>query len=195
MLSTSMSTLILFLYLLAHQAATPPAAAPIWLDRPLANWNAAGRTLPAPPPRQEPAAALERRCPSMAAASSTGEQALASAGWTPYRYFGRAIVQDDVEIVGGLAGADGMCRPAPYNVFVFVGGRFAGTLAPTVMTSRLDGASGAVQLNGAEIRVDFARYTATDPLCCPSSHVEVRYRIDRTTQGPVVVPVSAAPVR
>ncbi len=36
----------------------------------------------------------------------------------------------DGEVVLGRSGVDGMCRPLGYQGFVFVGGRFAGTLAP-----------------------------------------------------------------
>ena len=89
-----------------------------------------------------------------------------------------------------MTGADGMCRPVGYNIFVFVAGRFAGSLSPTVMTSRLDGSSSAVRIVGDHaITVDFSRYTSTDPLCCPSSHVVVRYAIDRSGSALVVVPI------
>jgi hypothetical protein len=87
-----------------------------------------------------------------------------------------------------MAGADGMCRPVTYNLFVFVAGKFAGTLSPTVMTSRLDGSSGMVELMPDGIDTEFSRYRATDPLCCPSSRVRVRYRIERSPT-PVIVPM------
>jgi hypothetical protein len=58
------------------------------------------------------------------------------------------------------------------------------------MTSRQDGSSGEVRVSPPEITVEFARYTAADPLCCPSSRVDVRFRIDRTPPGPTVVPVA-----
>jgi hypothetical protein len=114
---------------------------------------------------------------------------VSAAGWIPFQYFGKPFAQGDVEIVGGMTGADGMCRPAGYNVFVFVGGRHAGTLSPGPMTSRLDGASGDVRMPLPEIAVEFARYTEKDPLCCPSSRSTVRFRIDRTKVGVVVVPI------
>ena len=82
-----------------------------------------------------------------------------------------------------------MRRPSLYNLFVFVGGKYAGVLSPAPMTSRLDGSSGAVRLPLPNITAEFARYTASDPLCCPSSRVTVRYRVDRTAAGPVVAPV------
>jgi len=82
-----------------------------------------------------------------------------------------------------------MCRPSGYNVFVFVGGRYAGTLSPEPMTSRLDGASGDVRLALPQVVVEFARYTEKDPLCCPSLRSTVSFRIDRTKTGVVVVPI------
>ena len=103
----------------------------------------------------------------------------------------------NVEIIGGLAGADGMCRPTSYNVFVFVNGQLAGTLSPEPMDSRTDGSiGGAIRLAPDDtIDAGFARYTDKDPLCCPSSHVTVRYRIDRKVTPPVVVPVSVRVTR
>ena len=111
--------------------------------------------------------------------------------------FDRQIVQRDVEIVGGLAGADGMCRPTQFNVFVFVKGQLAGVLSPSDMDSRTDGSiGGGIRLAEDEtIAAEFARYTGVDPLCCPSGRVTVRYRIDRMASPPVVVPVSIQPTR
>jgi hypothetical protein len=100
----------------------------------------------------------------------------------------RTGVSDEVEVVGGMRAADGMCRPATYNFFVFVAGRFAGVLSPLPMTSRLDGSAGAVRLRLPQLTAEFARYASSDPLCCASSHVTVGYRIDRTPAGPVVLP-------
>lgn len=82
-----------------------------------------------------------------------------------------------------------MCRPETYNLFVFVGNRFAGTLSPMPMTSRLDGSSGAVRMPLPDITAQFARFSSTDPLCCPSGHVTVRYRVSRGAEGPVVAPI------
>jgi hypothetical protein len=111
--------------------------------------------------------------------------------------FDRQVAQRDVEIVGGLAGVDGMCRPVDFNVFVFVAGRFAGTLSPGDMSSRNDGSiAGGIRLADDDtIAADFARYAESDPLCCPSGRVTVRYRIDRKATPPVVVPVSVQATR
>jgi hypothetical protein len=110
--------------------------------------------------------------------------------------FDRQLVQRDVELIGGLAGVDGMCRPSAFNIFVFVGGTFAGTLSPADMYSRTDGSiGGAIRLADDDIAAEFARYADTDALCCPSGRVTVRYRIDRKVSPPVVVPVNARVTR
>jgi len=182
------------LFTTAVFAQTPE---PTWLDRPLSNWNKAATTLPRAVPNGETMAEMMKRCADMRTLRNTpGERALADAGWLPFPMFDRQIVQRDVEIVGGLAGADGMCRPVDFNVFVFVGGHFAGTLSPGEMSSRTDGSAGVVRLAEDDtIAAEFARYAEPDPLCCPSGRVTVRYRIDRKAVPPVVVPVSVQATR
>lgn len=167
-----------------------------WLDRPLKNWNVSGRAPQRAIPSGETIAEISKRCAMPPLMSTSGEQALAGAGWLPFHMFDRRIVQRDVEIVGGLAGADGMCRPTQFNVFVFVKGQLAGTLSPSDMDSRTDGSiGGGIRLAEDEtITAEFARYTGVDPLCCPSGHVTVRYRLDRTS-SPVVVPLTIQPTR
>ncbi|MFT3743381.1 MAG: LppP/LprE family lipoprotein [Pyrinomonadaceae bacterium] len=83
-----------------------------------------------------------------------------------------------VTVVNGMAGADGMCRPSLYNTFVFVGGRFAGTLSPTTMESRSDGSLSRATLNSPEnITAEFSRYRSSDALCCPSQTSFVTYSV------------------
>jgi hypothetical protein len=86
-----------------------------------------------------------------------------------------------------------MCRPLGYNVFVFVDGQFAGTIAPDSMDSRTDG-SGDVRFFATRdsITAEFQRYTPTDPLCCPSVTNTVFYQINRTRSGPVLEPQSVS---
>lgn len=163
----------------------------VWLDQPLANWNKARAPVPTAPAPEEPLKAVASRCRLTPPATGPAG-AIAAAGWLPFNYFGQPITQDNMEIVGGMTGADGMCRPTQYNVFVFVAGRFAGTLSPALMTSREDGSSGAVRLDPPGITVEFARYAPRDPLCCPSARAAVRFRIDRTAAGAVVVPIDVA---
>ena len=170
---------------------------PSWLDRPLLNWNTSGRALSRAMPNGETIVEISKRCAMPSLTGTPGERALANAGWLPFHTFDRQIVQRDVEVVGGLAGADGMCRPTQFNVFVFVNSQLAGTLSPSEMDSRTDGGiGGGIRLAEDEtIAADFARYTSADPLCCPSGRVTVRYRIDRTASPPVVVPVRMQPTR
>ena len=105
----------------------------------------------------------------------------------PFLHFDQELKQGDVTILDGMAGADGMCRPLDFHVFVFVAGRFAGTLSPAPMSSRLDGAASVVRLRQADtITAEFQRYTSTDALCCPSSRVTVTYTVDRSGKAPVV---------
>lgn len=188
---------VLLVLMLVSTAAFAQAPKPTWLDRPLANWNSPGRPLMRAIPRNGTIAETAKRCSLQVLRNTAGERALADAGWLPFHPFDRQIVQRDVEIVGGMAGADGMCRPIDFNVFVFVNGRPAGTLSPGVMASRTDSSiAGGIRLGGDEaITADFSRFTADDPLCCPSSRVTVAYRIDRTTTLPVVVPVSVRTTR
>jgi hypothetical protein len=166
-----------------------------WLDRPPANWNEGVTHVPQPPKADESAKALAVRCKLEVRRVSAGERALADAGWFPYLHVDRQLVQGDVEIVGGMTGADGMCRPMGFNLFVFVAGQLAGTLSPGPMSSRADGSIGPVRLaQDGTIAAEFARYSDKDALCCPSGRVGLRYRIDRGTP-PVVVPVSRQVIR
>jgi hypothetical protein len=173
-------------------AQTPPAS---WLDRPLASWNKAGDPTPAPPANpatSESRESIIKRCKLTPPRSTAAERAVDAAGWIPFWNFDQQLVREDVEIVGGMWGADGMCQPANYNIFVFVGGRFAGVLSPVPMTSRLDSSSGVVRMQPSAITAEFARYTSADPMCCPSSHVRVSYRIERTPGRSVVVATDVA---
>jgi hypothetical protein len=166
-----------------------------WLDRALASWNTAGDPVPIAPAADEAKQSVVTRCQLTPPRSTSAERAVDAAGWIPFWNFDQQLVREDVEIVGGMRGADGMCRPVLYNLFVFVGGRFAGVLSPTSMASRLDSSSGVVRLPLPIITAEFARYTATDALCCPSLRVTVRYRIDRTAAGSVVAPVEVRTTR
>jgi hypothetical protein len=181
--------LLVFASAMAASTFVAQTAARSWLDSALTNWNRSGATIPKPPAFDETTASIIKRCKLEPPRSTAAERAVEAAGWIPYWNFDQKLVRDDIEIVGGMRGADGMCRPGPYNLFVFVGGKFAGSLGPAPMISRTDGASGAVRIQPPNITVEFSRYTAKDPLCCPSSHVTGRYRIDRPAAGPIVAPV------
>jgi hypothetical protein len=182
-------------FLTAAAAYAQDMRASSWLDRPLVNWNKAGDKLPLPPADGERKQALIQRCQLTPPLVTPAEKEVDAAGWIPFWNVDQQLVRDGIEIIGGMMGADGMCRPARYNLFVFVDGRFAGVLSPTPMTSRLDGSSGVVRMALPLITAEFARYTPSDPLCCPSSRVTVRYRIDRTPAGTVVVPIDVRTTR
>ena len=183
--------------LIAVPSGTSAQDAPptTWLDRPLVAWNKGGDTVAQPPAAGEAASAVVARCKLQPPQTTAAEKALSTVGWIPYWNVDQQLVRDDVEIVGGMRGADGMCRPTMFNLFVFVGGRFAGTLSPAAMIARTDASSGVVRLAPPQIAAEFARYAKNDPLCCPSSRVTVRYRIDRGSDGPVVVPVDVRTTR
>ena len=168
-------------------AQAPPAS---WLDRPSRPGTRPGAIRARGSRDQnvnESRESIVKRCRLTPPRSTAAERAVDAAGWIPFWNFDRQLVRDDVEIVGGMRGADGMCRPASYNIFVFVGGRFAGLLSPTHMTSRLDSSSGVVRLQPSGITAEFARYTSSDPLMLSLLAREVTYRIDRAPSGPVVV--------
>ena len=175
----------------AGQSSDPPT----WLDRPLANWNTAGQAIPPAPDGKELKRDVIARCSLTPPRATPGERALDAAGSDPFWNVDRQLIRDDVEIVGGMREADGMCDPVTYNLFVFVAGRFAGVLSPVPMTSRLDASSGAVRMQLPVITAEFARYTGSDALCCPSSRMSVRYRLDTTPDGPVVVPLETRTTR
>jgi LppP/LprE lipoprotein len=166
-----------------------------WLYRPLTNWNTSGARVPTPPDGDEAIAAVIARCHLQPPRSTTAERAVDAAGWIPFWNVDQQLVRDDVEIVGGMRAADGACQPATYNLFVFVAGRFAGTLSPSPMTSRLDGSSGAVRIAVSTVSAEFARYMNSDSPCCPSSRVTVRYQIDRSPAGPLIVPLEIRTTR
>lgn len=171
--------------------STPPIE---WPDRPLTNWNQLGG--PIPPPATPAPAALATRCPPVQAVTSAAAAALSGAGWLPFLYFDRELVAGDVEVLGGMTGADPICRPMGYNLFVFVGGRFAGTLSPRPMDARADLSSGMVRLLPDEaLAVEITRYGPNDPPCCPSARDTVRFAVDRSRQAPVVGPVEARRTR
>jgi hypothetical protein len=181
-------------------------AAASWLDQPLSSWNQAV-TLPAAPAGSEAQSALAQRCGSTTLSASTTAEAVRKAGWVPFQHLDRALAREDVEVLGGMISASPGCEPTSFNVFVFVGGRFAGTLSPSVMTQNRDGVAGAVRIitpaepadgprRGSDaITAEFARYGPTDPECCPSSRVRVTYRIERTATRTTLVATEARQIR
>ncbi|MBV9355850.1 MAG: LppP/LprE family lipoprotein [Chloroflexi bacterium] len=172
--------------LLAWVPPSPALADGSWLDSPPANWNNAGMDIPAPDPAY--AAAGGPQCATLVPrpAATDADTALTDAGWT---LFSSYLGGWNTTIVRGLSGYDGMCRPMGYNAFVFVDGQFAGTISPTAMDSRTDGAGDVRYFASKDTLVaEFQRYGPDDPLCCPSNTTDVTYQISRTPAGPVLVP-------
>jgi hypothetical protein len=176
--------------------STALAQSSAWVDRVTEKWNTAGAGIPAPPASQEARAALAKRCASFVVTEGAAAAVIAKAGWTPFLHLDKQITRDDLEVVGGMAAATPDCQPAVFNLFVFTGDRFAGTLSPSWMSLARDGVAGAVRLTGPDtITAEFARYTATDAECCPSSIVRVTYRINRSGATPVLEAVESRRVR
>ena len=144
-----------------------------WLDKPLNNWNNGSGTVPNAPRTLAP---ISAQCQSQVRQpESLADRAVTRAGWS---LSGAAQTFGQVAVVTAMAGADGMCRPSLYNTFVFVNGRFAGTLSPTTMESRADGSLERATLVGPEsVTAEFSRYGASDALCCPSQKSFVTYSI------------------
>jgi hypothetical protein len=166
-----------------------------WLDRPLVAWSEAPGPVPPARAGTESQGALERRCGSSSLSASPAADAVRKAGWAPFLHFDRAIARTDLEVIGGMtAAATPGCEPTMFNLFVFVGGKFAGTISPMVMGQGRDGVVGAVRVTGTDaLTAEFARYTTKDTECCPSSRVRVTYRIERAQ--PTLVPIDLRTLR
>ena len=165
------------------------------LDGPLFNWNRGGSTTPPTPPmRAQPD--LLARCKLAAPQPPTAADGIiARAGWLPFLHQDRPVARGDVTVVAGLSDVTASCEPAAFQLFVFVGDRYAGTLAPEPMTTGRATVAGAVRLTGDDaITVEFARYVSTDSECCPSSRGRVTYRINRG-DTPLVQPMEARLLR
>ncbi len=113
------------------------------------------------------------------------EKAVSRRGWfvIDSSGFGHGVI-----IVEGAWDLDGMCRPDQYQEFVFLNGRFVGTLSPLEMNSRADGASSRItMLPSGKIRVEFLRYTDNDPRCCASRISEATFEIRKRKGRNVIV--------
>lgn len=170
--------------------AKPPVAG--WLDHnTIANWNKPAGAIPRGPKSAN--ADMIAQCAKRGAEETKQSPAtpetrqVTAAGWlgaTVERQVG------DTVFVFARNGLDGMCRPLAYQYFVFVGGRFVGTLAPRPMDSREDG-SGLLEKTAQARRfvVEYARYRENDARCCPSRTSSVAYEVRDTPGGPLAVPV------
>jgi hypothetical protein len=141
-------------------------------------------------------AALEKRCGTPKAASPESVSALQRARWVPFLHLDQANARNGIEVVGGMTAATPGCEPESFNLFVFVEGAFAGTLSRTAMTPSRDSVAGAVRITGADtLTVEFAKFTASDAPCCPSSRERVSYRIDKKGTGATLVATDTRQLR
>jgi len=185
---TLASTAVSAFAVLLSLAPTAASADGTWLDQPLSNWNHAGMAIPQAPPMDP---STNPQClPQKRPVETYADQALIDSGWTIFSGYHAGW---DTYVVAALSGYDGMCRPLGYNVFVFADGQFAGTISPDMMDSRTDG-TGDVRFFAAKdtIIAEFQRYTPSDPLCCPSGHATVFYKVNHTPAGPVLSPESVS---
>jgi hypothetical protein len=169
----------------------PAEADGTWLDQqPLANWNTPGAAIPTAILSTDPI----NPCPHIGRPVQTEEdRQVAIAGW---RLVGSFQGGYGVMVVLGASNFDGMCRPLGFQTFVFYHEAFIGTISPVLMDSRSDGVEQQVIINpplvdGLDVpslTASFSRYTASDPLCCPSSTSTVEYTIVRTATDWVLTP-------
>lgn len=182
-----MRTLLILVVLGLAPAAWGQPAGGSWLDQSTpTSWNVAGAAVPkAPRPQDDddPRCRQQARPPQLAEDRQVTQQ-----GWQLVGAFQGGW---NVVVVRAASAYDGMCRPFQFQAFVFVQGRFAGTLSPGLMDSRSDGAlSQAFLYDGESLMAEYQRYAPADPLCCPSRTTSVRFAIDRTPAS--VRPVSAS---
>lgn len=162
-----------------------------WLAKPMMNWNKPGATIPQAPDAENDPSNTAVCSEQLRQPEGAPDRALSGAGW---RLYGPVQSYSGTSVVLAMSGVDGMCRPMGYQAFVFINDSFAGTLAPAPMNSRSDGALTNVNLlSPTRLRAEFVRYTASDPLCCPSSTGAVTYRIDRHDNTGIVVPENFFP--
>ena len=184
---TVIFTLIPVLASLVAVSARPKSmqALDSWLDRSLVNWNRPGSSLPRAPAGER--SELSGQCRHQVRQPATPEErAAVRLGWT---LFGPSQSYGATSVFTAMAGIDGMCRPMGYQAFVYVGGRYAGTLSPAPMDSRSDASLTRIYLiNSTSVAAEFARYTESDPFCCPSKTSSANYRV-RTTGNPNVTAV------
>ncbi len=182
----------------AHSSGVPPHAdsidtnRPLWLDTDLVNWNMAGAGIPTAPMPEEAGTYTGRCQAAKHEPISIHEKEIARGGWN---IVAPSTTDKGVTIVTAASDADGMCRPWNYQMFVFTAEKFAGTLSPTTMDSRIDGAGWGVDVtsgNGdtAYVNARYNRYKEDDALCCPSSESVVRFEIVKSAANPVLKPIS-----
>jgi LppP/LprE lipoprotein len=125
--------------------------------------------------------------------AGTEDREVTDAGWF---LTGQRETPSGTTIILAESDADGMCRPLRYQAFVFIEGKFAGTLSPIPMNSREDGSIGPIHsFHLSRFDVAFNRYTKSDPLCCPSMQTFVSYKVETVNGRPLLVPLTATTLK
>jgi heat shock protein HslJ len=181
---TSLTVALLVAYPALGRSQTTVAS---WLDEPKpASWNKPGLPIPAAP---KPQGAVDSRCRDLARPPQLEEDTRVRA--QRWDLVGAYQGGWQILVIRGTASYDGMCRPRQYQDFVFVRGVFAGTLSPQVMDSRTDGALARVFLESeSRLTAEYHRYSAVDPLCCPSQTTRIVFNIAK--DAPVVEAVTTS---
>jgi hypothetical protein len=167
-------------------ALAPVRAQDGWLDDPLVPWNQPGMAIPSVPVNG--VGAIDSMCiPSIRTPETPADAAIVQQGWS---LFGSYHGGWGLLVIGATAGFDGMCRPMGYQYFIFSEGRFAGTLSPVDMASRTTGAGRVLSIDSERrVMANFTRYSASDPLCCPSRPgLAVELRVQESPAGPALIP-------
>ncbi len=157
-----------------------------WLDqKSLSNWNTSGDSIMKI--KKISSAELKRCADEVRQPSLEADSVLMKNGWT---LLGNPTQVNGDTVVVSVAGAfDANCRPLKSQTFVFVGSKLAGTLSPSLMDSRADGALTYVKLTSATtLTADYARYRASDPLCCPWKTQEVSFVIKQNGGNYLLTP-------
>jgi hypothetical protein len=179
-------TIIVLVAVMLAPVPRPAVADDGWLAGDLATWNAPGSVIPSAPGKASVGAP---DCASNVRPPETPEDAqVVGRGWLLHAPYQRGW---GVSVVQGTLGFDANCRPVVYQIFVFVDGAFAGTLAPEPMLPRTDGALVNFGLGSDGVSALYDRYAPSDALCCPSAQTRVRFAVERPPAGPVVTPTQA----
>lgn len=185
-------SIILVLAAFSSTAGVRQAEARVWIDaRPLVNWNKPGGVIPRGPKiNRADARNMVKRCGEYLLATSEPTletRQVKSVGWLGAAVMKRA---GDTVFVSASNGDDGSCRPMGYQIFVFVAGKFVGTVSPEPMAARLDASGSIENVAARRFTAGFSRYREEDALCCPSGESVVTYDIKSADGGRLyVVPI------
>ncbi len=175
--------------LAAQQRVLGGAGGGGWLDAPPANWNTPGMRVPRAMSAMIRPEVYNACLGHIRRAVSAVDRLIDVQGWT---LIGTREARGPVTVETATLGLDDTCRPLAVQAFVFIGTQLAGTLMPTPVEGDSDGSLIRTSiLASGEIVAEFARYQPGDIVSRPHASSVVRYRIDRTDTGPLLVPGSA----